>query len=56
MKLAASGLIQFSVQPQIKACIYYMYRKAHSQKADFGSHSSSGFIKMPFIERKDFKR
>lgn len=52
MKLAASGLIQFSVQPQIQAYIYCMYRKAHPQKLDFGNHSSSGFIKMPFIEWK----
>lgn len=56
MKLAASGLIQFSMQPQIQASIYCMYRKAHSQKLDFGNHSSSGFIKMPFIEWKDFRR
>lgn len=50
MKLAAGVLIQFSVQPQIQAYIDCMYRKARSQEADFGSHSSSGFIKMLFIE------
>jgi len=55
-KLTGSGLIQFSMQPQIQAYVYCTYRKAHYQKADFGSHSSSGFIKLPFTEWKDFKR
>lgn len=56
MKLAASGLIQFSTQPQIRTYIYCKYKKARSQKADFGSRSSSGFMRMPAIEWQDLKR